>query len=131
MTDSKNDLPEEHPEEQPEEQEVLFGVDDYQPITREDLPEVNDAILDDETVEQLFIDIGALGDILGVTARGHGPQTRGGEQNITLERARELFLNHDVNGLQIRYIHAGIEWWDTLMHTPAGTRLVRISHTWE
>ncbi len=126
MTDSKN-----NPPEYPPETEVLFGADDYQPITRDDLPEINDAILDQETVEQLFVDIAALGQILGVSARGHGPQTRASDKNITLELARELFFNRDVNGLQIRYIHDGQEWWDTLMHTPAGTRLVRIAHTWE
>lgn len=111
--------------------EEIFGADDYQPVTRAELPRLNDTILDDETLEQLFVDIAALCQILGVTARGHGPQTRASDQNITLSDARELFLARAVNGLQIRYIHAGTEWWDTLMHTPDGTRLVRIAHTWD
>jgi len=29
-------------------------------------------------------------------------------------------------GVQLRYVHDGVEWWDTLMRTERGARLVRM-----
>lgn len=112
-------------EDSPEQLET-FGADDYQPVERGDLPDLNDVILDEPTLLQLFEDIRALGQILGVNARGHGARRRASDENIAFDAAKELFLTQAVNGLQIRYIFEGQEWWDTLMHTPEGVRLVRI-----
>lgn len=105
-----------------------FGPDDYQPVERTDLPELNDVILDDATLLQLFADIRGLTQVLGVAARGHGRNRRADDENLNFDVAQALFLERAVNGLQIRYLHGGQEWWDTLMHTPDGVRLVRIQH---
>ncbi|MFU8803468.1 MAG: hypothetical protein ACNA8W_06645 [Bradymonadaceae bacterium] len=90
-------------------------------------PAVNESYLDEETLNQLFDDIEALGQIVLVAIKGHG-EARAGGAGVPLRAAYELFTDHGIAGVQIRYLHDGQEWWDTLMHTPDGVRLVRISH---
>lgn len=91
-------------------------------------PPLHDLILDDDTVGQLFFDVGAAAELVGVTVKRLGAQrAEGGE--VTLEDAQRLFAARAVGGVQLRYRFAGEEWWDTLAHTPVGVRLVRISHT--
>ena len=46
-----------------------------------------------------------------------------------LDAAHRAFVAREIAGVQLRYRFAGEEWWDTLSHTPAGIRLIRISHT--
>jgi len=85
--------------------------------------DLNEAILDAETLEQLFIDLGACAKVFTVMARGAG-----GSQQTDLADGHAQLLAGRATALQIRYLHAGEEWWDTLMATPEGVRLVRINH---
>lgn len=91
------------------------------------LVELQDAILDAETLECLFRDLELCTEILGVTPRRARNQMVP-DVNITLTDAKTLLVSGAVSGLQIRYRYEGAEWWDTLMRIPTGIRLVRIRH---
>jgi hypothetical protein len=96
----------------------------------DDLPDMRTAALDDERVEALFRDIAALAtlDEIIVKARpGHVDDA----QRITLEDAKRLILSREVRGVQIRYRHDGACWWDTLMCSAEGVRLVRVRHEFD
>jgi hypothetical protein len=83
------------------------------------LPELRQAELDRETVEALFADLAALARIHQVIPKA-GARKKVGEGAISLEQGRESFLNGDLRGLQIRYTHAGEEWWDVLLQPQPG-----------
>ena len=92
------------------------------------LPELTQAVLDDATLDQLFVDLASLTQVLEVSAkyaeRGYvAPEA----SRLTLADARVLLARRAVRGVQIRYRYDGTEWWDTLMLTPAGVRIVRIA----
>jgi hypothetical protein len=93
------------------------------------LPELQDTFLDRATIELLFRDLAACTEIIEIIPK---LSRRGmvGDQafNLSLEQARELLLSGQVRGLQIRYRYQNADWWDTLMDTPQGVRLVRIRH---
>lgn len=90
------------------------------------LPEVHEATLDASTERSLFTDIETLTELLGVTLKG-APTEMVQEGPLTLDEALAVWRAGGARGLQIRYRHQGVEWWDTLMRTPGGTRLVRIA----
>jgi hypothetical protein len=46
----------------------------------------------------------------------------------SLEAALRV-LRERTASVQLRYRHRGEEWWDTLMPSGSGIRLIRISHT--
>lgn len=91
----------------------------------ERLREFHEAFVDAATLEQLFVDLDAVADVLAVMAKG-GSTDRAHGGTMSLEEGRSLFVAQKVRGLQIRYRYQGSEWWDTLMHTPKGVRIVRI-----
>ncbi len=92
-----------------------------------DLPELLETILDEATVDQLFADIAELTRVIEVIPKTTG---RGyvGEQSIPLDEARQMLRGRDCRAIQLRYVHEGAQWWDTLMPMPNGTRIVRIRH---
>ena len=55
----------------------------------------------------------------------------GEECEWTLSECKIFFLNRSVRGVQLRYLYQHSEWWDTLMWTQRGMKLVRIHHCWE
>ncbi len=102
------------------------------PLTTADLPPLHDVLLDDDTVTQLFFDVGHAAELLAVSVKSPGAR-RADEPAAAslagLDQALRALLEGRVAGVQLRYRHAGEEWWDTLARTPAGVRLIRISHT--
>jgi hypothetical protein len=95
------------------------------------LPPVHEALLDLRTVDQLFADIATTTELLSVTMKGGAthrasPLVAGSADE--LERARRALLAGEIRGVQIRYLHDGKEWWDTLMLTREGVKLIRIDH---
>lgn len=95
-----------------------------------ELPPLNEAILDRPTLEQLFLDIGAHTQLLDVAIKG-GAREHAREVSPDLHTARQLLIDGAVRALQLRYRYDGKEWWDTLIVTPEGVKLVRIGHDWE
>jgi hypothetical protein len=89
------------------------------------LPELTQAVLDQTTLDRLFDDIAGCTRLLDVTVKLSAnrmvPQER-----VTLEEARALLDARAVRGVQLRYLYDGGEWWDTLIATPDGVRVVRI-----
>lgn len=97
----------------------------------ERLREFHEAFVDPATLERLFVDLEGAAEVLAVLVKGGGrDRAHGG--TLTLEEGRQLFVARKIRGLQIRYRYQGAEWWDTLMHTPKGVRVVRIEQEdWE
>jgi hypothetical protein len=94
------------------------------------LAELQDAILDAETLERLFRDLELCTKILGVTPRRARNQMVP-NVNVTLSDAKVLLASGAISGLQIRYLYEDVEWWDTLIRMQQGVRLVRIRHQFE
>jgi hypothetical protein len=47
---------------------------------------------------------------------------------VSLAEALEQLSSGTALGAQLRYSYKGADWWDTLLRTPNGFRLVRIEH---
>lgn len=92
------------------------------------LPDLQQSVLDSKTVAQLFSDIAEFGTDFEIipkfTAEGYIDH----RTQLTLDDGRTLLLAGKLRALQIRYRYQGADWWDTLMTTPQGIRLVRIQH---
>ncbi|QRO00540.1 hypothetical protein JRI60_16635 [Archangium violaceum] len=91
------------------------------------LPQLQDAILDAETLEQLFRDIQRCTVVSEVLLKG-GALAMASEKSVPLDEALAALREARVLGVQIRYWYDGANWWDTLMRTPKGVRLIRIQH---
>lgn len=96
---------------------------DEQPI---EFPDLNHAVLDEATLAQYFEDL-RLAQVFAVLVKG-GPERYANENSIALETAQKLLAMGLCHGVQIRYLWQDEEWWDTLMQTSEGTRLVRVNH---
>lgn len=92
---------------------------------------LQDVIVDDRTVDQLFFDIAHAGELIAVVHKGPGAR-RGQGAALTadaLELAHRAFADRELAAVQLRYRFGGDEWWDTLTRTDRGVRLIRINHT--
>lgn len=90
-----------------------------------ELPNVHTALLDAETLDALFRDLGSAARVLDVRAKGHATSYASTEA-WSLEAARSALVRGQLSGVQVRYLLGAEVWRDTLMQTPEGTRLVRI-----
>ncbi|WP_437707251.1 hypothetical protein WMF45_26305 [Sorangium sp. So ce448] len=95
------------------------------------LPPLQEAVLDEATLDQLFFDLAEAAELVsvslkaGATARA-GDLPRAGSAGDELALARRALGDGTALGVQIRYRFAGSEWWDTLLRIPSGVRLVRV-----
>lgn len=87
------------------------------------LPELQDTIMDPETVGRLFRDLASLPQLLEIRVKGHAT-ARGVEVPPSLDEARAAIRAGA--SVQIRYAHQGSLWCDTLMPGTGGVRLVRM-----
>ena len=89
------------------------------------LPPLQQTVLDGPTTAALFRDLAACTRVLSITpktaAAGHTTGT------ITLDAAATGLRDGSLRGVQIRYHYDEREWCDTLIATPTGLRVVRIS----
>lgn len=90
------------------------------------LPPLQDTTLDEATLDALFLDVGALAELVAVVVRPREGLAR--SVGASLEAAREALRSGEAAGVQLRYRLQGSEWWDTLMRVEGGVRLVRIEH---
>lgn len=90
------------------------------------LPALQQTVLDAPTLEALFRDLAQCTQLLAVIPKG-APQAYVTEHGIDLDAAQTGLASGVFRGVQVRYRYDGQEWCDTLMATPAGVRLVRIS----
>jgi hypothetical protein len=91
------------------------------------LPDLQNAVLDIATVDQLFRDIQQCTEVLEIIPKysQHGYVPEG---VISLSDARTLLINRQVRAVQLRYRYQEAQWWDTVMVVGEGFRLVRIQH---
>jgi hypothetical protein len=88
------------------------------------LADLQDAVLDRETVGQLFLDLSALAEILEIRVK-RAPTRLVTDEAATLEDARAALESGEAMAVQIRYRHDRVVWLDTLMRLGKNTRLVR------
>ena len=95
-----------------------------------ELPALQESVLDAGTLEALFADLEACTEITEVipkaAAEGYVPEC----SELTLHEARALLCSGQIRGLQIRYNYQGSQWWDTLLPDSNSNnfRIVRIQH---
>jgi hypothetical protein len=65
--------------------------------------------------------------VLAVIVRERGAQSAESEP-VSLAQARARLAGCSTQ-VQVRYVFEGIEWWDTIIPTNAGCRVVRIAHS--
>ncbi len=94
----------------------------------DELPPLQEGLLDERMVDDLFGDIAAGAELLEIVWKG-GAEAHAGDPDTrsSLVAARTALRERTVFGVQLRYVHAGVEWWDTLMLVQGGTRLVRMN----
>ena len=99
------------------------------PPMREDVPlaDLQDAILEPETFRQLLFDVETQTQLIEIRVKG-GAVAQATAEVHTLAGARALLESGSALGVQLRYRWQGFEWWDTLIRSPTGIRLVRIQH---
>ena len=92
---------------------------------------LHQAMLDDATVDQLFFDIANAATLIAVLQRAAAGRRADAATSSpeALDAARRAFAAREIAGVQLRYRFGGEEWWDTLLRTEHGVRLIRISHT--
>jgi len=90
------------------------------------LPPLADAVITSDEVAALLDDVARAATLLGHSVKG-GARDRAAGSGASLIADGARLLTGEVLGLQLRYLHDGKEWWDTLLALPDGRfRLVRI-----
>lgn len=89
------------------------------------LPGVHSALLDADTLAELFRDLSLVARVLDVRVKGH-PASYSSSAEWTLDAAGAALASGQVGAIQVRYELGAEVWRDTLLRTAEGTRLVRI-----
>jgi len=90
-----------------------------------DLPSMQDALLDEQTLAALVRDLNECATVTEVLIKGSAPADTAAH-SVQLDDAVLRLVNGTVRGVQVRYTFEGESWCDTLMQTPQGIRLVRV-----
>jgi len=93
------------------------------------LPDLQQSYLDDDTLDAYIADINGLVELIEVIPK-YGAQQYAPEEDAKIDftEAMSTLRSGGYRGLQVRYRYEGSQWWDTLMSTPEGIRIVRIQH---
>ena len=97
-----------------------------EPSTME-LPDLNQAVVDEARLTQLFSDIETCTQVLAVVPRYASRQFIA-PTSVSLDEGKRMLVSRRVRAIQLRYLYDGSEWWDTLIPVATGTRIVRIRH---
>jgi hypothetical protein len=89
------------------------------------LAELAQAELDAATLDTLERDLTTLTTVLDVQVKGAAATYAVGTGTALAEALAALRVGA-VRGVQVRYAYQQEVWWDTLLRTPAGVRLVRM-----
>jgi hypothetical protein len=92
------------------------------------LPPVHVAEIDHDKLRELFTDVEALGERLEIVLKRAPEAHVERAPCVSLAEALEQLSSGAALGAQLRYSYKGADWWDTLLRTPDGFRLVRIQH---
>jgi hypothetical protein len=88
------------------------------------LPPLYESVLDATQLDALFCDIGLLACRVQVLVKG-APTERASDAEISLSQAKAWLDRGIVRAVQLRYVHEGVLWCDTLIQIIGATRLVR------
>ena len=88
-------------------------------------PEMFGGELDGPLFEALLEDLDAHAQIVEVRTK-RAAEAHADDARVSLDQARMLLLLGQVRGVQIRYVHQGIEWIDTLIRRPRAIELFRV-----
>lgn len=89
------------------------------------LADLQDAVIDDATLDRLLFDLGACATVLEVRVKG-APAEHASGPVPELDRAVADLRAGRVLGVQIRYRFGGTDWCDTLLRVSGGIRIVRM-----
>lgn len=89
------------------------------------LAQVQEAVLDDGTLQQLFFDLSQLAQIVEVRLKA-AERAYATDSAPTLEAARHAVATRDALAVQLRYRYRNAEWIDTILRVDGGFRLVRV-----
>ena len=93
-----------------------------------ELPELTQSVLTTDDLEALFRDIAELTEVVEIIPKLGARERVDDTAALTLDSARQGLLGGDFRGVQLRYLHEGGLWWDTLLRVPEGFSIVRIRH---
>lgn len=93
------------------------------------LPDLHQSEIDEVTLRQLIADIGTHARIIEIIPKFAPGYVGENYASLQLDEAFQQLVSRELRGLQIRYLHEGKTWWDTLMPLSGGLfRIVRIEH---
>lgn len=93
------------------------------------LPDLLQSDIDASTLRQWITDVGTLTEIIEIIPKHRRGYVEEHAESPQLDEAYQMLVEGRVAGLQIRYLHQGKLWWDTVMPLPEGCfRIVRIEH---
>lgn len=90
-----------------------------------ELPDLQDEVLNEETLSQLFADLASFAEIHEIRIKG-GARKNADSQTVDLSESHRLLRSREIHGVQILYTHDQIRWFDTLLQNPNGWRLIRM-----
>jgi len=98
-----------------------------------ELPELNQALLDQDLLAQWFADLEACAEIHEIVVKqsptsmvGAGMVGAGEGGAITLVCALQLLQERKIRAVQLRYLYQNNLLWDTIMVVPDGYQLIRM-----
>ncbi|MBL4849276.1 MAG: hypothetical protein JKY65_27435 [Planctomycetes bacterium] len=92
------------------------------------LPDLHLGVLTAEGVRELAGDLAACSERLQIVPRSRA-RSFVATETLSLADAIESLLEGQLSGLQLRYVHEGQEWWDTLIARGRDSfQLVRVAH---
>lgn len=90
------------------------------------LPDLQDQVIDWNVVESLLGDIELSARLFAVLIKSN---TEGMADGADLDLTRVKPALEAGTAVQLRYVHEGVEWWDTLMPMAGGVRIVRMQQS--
>lgn len=91
-----------------------------------EFPDLHESILDEARLDALFNDIAMEAQVLSVLLKG-GAEVLAEGGDVALSEALTMLKAGRVRAVQVRYVHRGKAWTDTLLRTASGYRVVRIA----
>ncbi|MEN9577055.1 MAG: hypothetical protein RJA70_64 [Pseudomonadota bacterium] len=99
-----------------------------------EVPELYEGLLTEAELRDLLFDISTEASSVELQFKGSAQgRAQPGDENADsgpiaeLESACARLVAAQVAGIQVRYIHAGVAWCDTVLRGPAGFRLIRVN----
>lgn len=91
-----------------------------------EFPDLHESMLDEAKLDALFNDIAMEAQVLSVLLKG-GAEVLAEGGDVALSDALAMLKGGRVRAVQVRYVHRGQGWTDTLLRTASGYRVVRIA----